>query len=228
MTSNAISFLQDQGVFFELEVFEVETQSELHLGRRGSVFFSSSIALYWYQKWNNFQIVFRDAVFGDVDREDWQSSLLPFLRVLRQDCSFNPGQEQCLRWLTQNLCMMLWSQTYCWTERSSWNPWGSLLGRCIGLPVHECRQTSLPRAIWTSSMVLWGKSFELLALGKKKNLSRGSWIHPPKIDPIQLCWKWKADLKQRICSKTSDRSTELWGAVSVLPPLIDALTCRLL
>ena len=34
------------------------------------------------------QIIFRDIVFGDVNRADWQSSLLPFLSVLRQDCSF--------------------------------------------------------------------------------------------------------------------------------------------
>jgi len=41
------------------------------------------------------QIMFRDVVFGDVDRADWQKSLLPFLSVLRQECSLNGRQEQC-------------------------------------------------------------------------------------------------------------------------------------
>ncbi len=41
------------------------------------------------------QIMFRDVVFGDVDRENWQASLSPFLSVLPKECSLSIRQEQC-------------------------------------------------------------------------------------------------------------------------------------
>ena len=60
MPSHSCKIKAYQGVYFELEVFEAETQSELHLGRRGSVFFSSSILI---SEVTYFQIVFRDVIF---------------------------------------------------------------------------------------------------------------------------------------------------------------------
>ncbi len=39
------------------------------------------------------QIMFRDVCFGDVCRKDWQSSLLPFIGLLREDCLLK-GQLQ--------------------------------------------------------------------------------------------------------------------------------------
>ena len=41
------------------------------------------------------QIMFRDMVFGDVQREDWQASLSPFLGVLKRECELKERLEQC-------------------------------------------------------------------------------------------------------------------------------------
>eukprot|EP00435_Cladocopium_sp_Y103_P073799 s91_g45.t1 len=41
------------------------------------------------------QIMFRDVVFGDVSRIDWQTSLSPFLAVTRKDCSLQETLQQC-------------------------------------------------------------------------------------------------------------------------------------
>ncbi len=57
--------------------------------------------------------MFRDIVFADVDRADWQSSLLPFLSVLRQDCSLNGRQEQCQVTDAKSLCDAVIKQSPC-------------------------------------------------------------------------------------------------------------------
>ena len=41
------------------------------------------------------QIMFRDVVFGDVSRRNWQESILPFVAVLREDCQLHHRLEQC-------------------------------------------------------------------------------------------------------------------------------------
>eukprot|EP00435_Cladocopium_sp_Y103_P028304 s1227_g7.t1 len=41
------------------------------------------------------QIMFRDVVFGDVSRHNWQESILPFVAVLRKDCELHDRLEQC-------------------------------------------------------------------------------------------------------------------------------------
>ena len=41
------------------------------------------------------QIMFRDVVFGDVSRTDWQVSISPFLAVLKKDCKLHERLEQC-------------------------------------------------------------------------------------------------------------------------------------
>ncbi len=88
------------------------TQSQLHSRRRSTFVFTEVECL---------QIMFRDIVFGDVDRADWQSPLLPFLSVLRQDCSLNGRQEDCQATDAKSLhdgCdqakpMLLSGQMYC-------------------------------------------------------------------------------------------------------------------
>ena len=39
--------------------------------------------------------MFRDIVFGDVSRANWQDSLSPFLAVLKEDCVLNEHMSQC-------------------------------------------------------------------------------------------------------------------------------------
>ena len=41
------------------------------------------------------QVMFRDIVFGDVSRANWQDSLSPFLAVLKEDCVLNEHMSQC-------------------------------------------------------------------------------------------------------------------------------------
>jgi hypothetical protein len=41
------------------------------------------------------QIMHRDVVFGDVSRNNWQESLLPFLAVLKENCELRDRLDQC-------------------------------------------------------------------------------------------------------------------------------------
>ena len=41
------------------------------------------------------QIMFRDVVYNDVNRSNWQQSILPFQAVLRDDCELRSRLEQC-------------------------------------------------------------------------------------------------------------------------------------
>lgn len=41
------------------------------------------------------QIMFRDIVHGDVNRTNWQSSLSPFVAVLKEDCELKERLDQC-------------------------------------------------------------------------------------------------------------------------------------
>ena len=41
------------------------------------------------------QVMFRDILFGDVNRSDWRSSISPFLAVLREDCELKGRLKQC-------------------------------------------------------------------------------------------------------------------------------------
>ena len=41
------------------------------------------------------QVMFRDVVFGDVLRSNWQASISPFLGVLREECELKKRLEQC-------------------------------------------------------------------------------------------------------------------------------------
>lgn len=41
------------------------------------------------------QIMFRDVIFGDVNRSDWRSSISPFVAVLKEDCELKKRLAQC-------------------------------------------------------------------------------------------------------------------------------------
>ena len=41
------------------------------------------------------QIMFRDVVFGDVDRADWSRSLTPYIAVLKEECQLRQRSQQC-------------------------------------------------------------------------------------------------------------------------------------
>ena len=37
------------------------------------------------------QLMIRDVLHGDVHKEDWKKSILPFITVLRSECELNQG-----------------------------------------------------------------------------------------------------------------------------------------